>query len=120
MAYVFYYPVFHNGPILSFPEFIGQMRQPEQCPLRLSLPVLARGLGRLFVCWCLAELMVHLMYMHAFYGSAPLLRAVSCWTLGNQGNHCPNERQELASEGSWTGGTRGSWANPFQKNLYLY
>lgn len=82
MAYVFYYPVFHNGPILSFPEFIGQMRQPEQCPLRLSLPVLARGLGRLFVCWCLAELMVHLMYMHAFYGSAPLLRAVSCWTLG--------------------------------------
>lgn len=25
MAYVFYYPVFHNGPILSFPEFIGQV-----------------------------------------------------------------------------------------------
>nr|KAF6316075.1 hedgehog acyltransferase [Pipistrellus kuhlii] len=82
MAYVFYYPVFHNGPILSFPEFVGQMRQPEKRPLRLSLPVLARGLGRLFVCWCLAELMVHLMYMHAIYGSAPLLKAVSCWTLG--------------------------------------
>lgn len=26
MAYVFYYPVFHNGPILSFPEFVGQVR----------------------------------------------------------------------------------------------
>lgn len=25
MAYVFYYPVFHNGPILSFPDFIGQV-----------------------------------------------------------------------------------------------
>ncbi|KAL0608825.1 Protein-cysteine N-palmitoyltransferase HHAT [Plecturocebus cupreus] len=24
LAYVFYYPVFHNGPILSFPEFIRQ------------------------------------------------------------------------------------------------
>nr|KAF6316076.1 hedgehog acyltransferase [Pipistrellus kuhlii] len=59
-----------------------KMRQPEKRPLRLSLPVLARGLGRLFVCWCLAELMVHLMYMHAIYGSAPLLKAVSCWTLG--------------------------------------
>ena len=26
VAYVFYYPVFHNGPILSFPEFIAQVR----------------------------------------------------------------------------------------------
>ncbi|KAF6074629.1 hedgehog acyltransferase [Phyllostomus discolor] len=82
MAYVFYYPVFHNGPILSFPEFIGQMQQQEPCSLKMSVSVLARGLGRLFCCWCLAELMVHLMYMHAIYGSAPLLRTVSCWTLG--------------------------------------
>ncbi|XP_053514738.1 protein-cysteine N-palmitoyltransferase HHAT isoform X2 [Artibeus jamaicensis] len=82
MAYVFYYPVFHNGPILRFPEFIAQMQQQEPCSLKISISVLARGLGRLFCCWCLAELMVHLMYMHALYGSAPLLRTVSCWTLG--------------------------------------
>lgn len=25
VAYVFYYPVFHNGPILSFPEFLTQV-----------------------------------------------------------------------------------------------
>jgi hypothetical protein len=25
LAYIFYYPVFHNGPILSFPEFIKQV-----------------------------------------------------------------------------------------------
>nr|KAF6413299.1 hedgehog acyltransferase [Molossus molossus] len=82
MAYVFYYPVFHNGPILSFPDFIRQMQQRERCPLRVSLAVLARGLGHLLRCWYLAELMVHLMYMHAIYSSAPLLSAVSCWTLG--------------------------------------
>uniref|UniRef100_A0A671FVR1 Hedgehog acyltransferase n=1 Tax=Rhinolophus ferrumequinum TaxID=59479 RepID=A0A671FVR1_RHIFE len=82
MAYVFYYPVFHNGPILSFPDFIGQMQQPGQCSLKVGLSVLARGLGRLFCSWCLAELMVHLMYMHAIYGSAHVLGAVSCWTLG--------------------------------------
>ncbi|XP_073659069.1 protein-cysteine N-palmitoyltransferase HHAT isoform X6 [Tursiops truncatus] len=82
VAYVFYYPVFHNGPILSFPEFIAQMQQQEQGSPKAGLPTLARGLGRLLSCWWLAELMVHLMYMHAIYSSTSLLRAVSCWTLG--------------------------------------
>ncbi|XP_047696347.1 protein-cysteine N-palmitoyltransferase HHAT isoform X2 [Prionailurus viverrinus] len=82
VAYVFYYPVFHNGPILSFPEFITQMQQQEYCSLKSSLSAFALGLGRLLCYWWLAELMVHLMYMHAIYSSAPLLRAVSCWTLG--------------------------------------
>nr|KAF6396781.1 hedgehog acyltransferase [Rousettus aegyptiacus] len=83
LAYVFYYPVLHNGPILSFRDFVSQMQpQEEHGLLKSSLPVLAWGLGRLFCSWCLAELMVHLMYMHAIYSSAPLLGAVSCWTLG--------------------------------------
>lgn len=29
LAYVFYYPVFHNGPILTFPDFIGQVKPAE-------------------------------------------------------------------------------------------
>ncbi|XP_007446422.1 PREDICTED: protein-cysteine N-palmitoyltransferase HHAT, partial [Lipotes vexillifer] len=82
VAYVFYYPVFHNGPILSFPEFIAQMQQQEPGSPKASLSILARGLGRLLSCWWLAELMIHLMYMHAIYSSTPVLRAVSCWTLG--------------------------------------
>ncbi|XP_043779495.1 protein-cysteine N-palmitoyltransferase HHAT isoform X2 [Cervus elaphus] len=82
LAYVFYYPVFHNGPVLSFPEFITQMRQQEQSPPKTSLSILVLGLGRLLFYWWLAELMVHLMYMHAIYSSASLLRAVSSWTLG--------------------------------------
>ncbi|KAM6218213.1 protein-cysteine N-palmitoyltransferase HHAT isoform 2-T2 [Rhynchocyon petersi] len=82
LAYVFYYPVFHNGPILSFPEFIKQMQQQEPCSLKSSLCILALGLGRLLCWWCLAELMIHLMYMHAIYSSTSLLETVSCWTLG--------------------------------------
>ncbi|XP_006198798.1 protein-cysteine N-palmitoyltransferase HHAT isoform X1 [Vicugna pacos] len=82
VAYVFYYPVFHNGPVLSFPEFIGQMQQQEHGSLKASFSILVLGLGRLLFCWWLAELMVHLMYMHAIYSSTSLLRAVSCWTLG--------------------------------------
>ncbi|KAM6166176.1 protein-cysteine N-palmitoyltransferase HHAT isoform 2-T2 [Erethizon dorsatum] len=82
LAYVFYYPVFHNGPILNFPEFVKQMQQPELCSLKDSLCILARGLGRLLCWWALAELMAHLLYMHAIYGSIPLLQDVNCWTLG--------------------------------------
>ncbi|XP_004578733.2 protein-cysteine N-palmitoyltransferase HHAT [Ochotona princeps] len=82
LAYVFYYPVFHNGPILSFPEFTAQMQQQELGLRKTSLGVLAWGLGRLLCWWVLAELMAHLMYMHAIYSSIPLLETVSCWTLG--------------------------------------
>nr|XP_044997502.1 protein-cysteine N-palmitoyltransferase HHAT isoform X2 [Jaculus jaculus] len=82
LAYVFYYPVFHNGPILNFPEFFTQMQQPELCSPRHRLCILAQGLGRLLCWWGLAELMVHLMYTHALHSSTPLLEVVSCWTLG--------------------------------------
>ncbi|MBZ3891428.1 Protein-cysteine N-palmitoyltransferase HHAT [Sciurus carolinensis] len=82
LAYVFYYPVFHNGPILTFPEFVKQMQQQELCSLRDSLCILTRGLGRLLCWWGLTELMAHLMYMHAICSSIPLLGTVSFWTLG--------------------------------------
>ncbi|XP_040593122.1 protein-cysteine N-palmitoyltransferase HHAT isoform X3 [Mesocricetus auratus] len=82
LAYVFYYPVFHNGPIITFPEFFKQMQQPELSSPKHSLGILAKGLGRLLCWWWLAELMVCLMYMHALYNSIPLLESVSCWTLG--------------------------------------
>ncbi|XP_069400335.1 protein-cysteine N-palmitoyltransferase HHAT isoform X1 [Ovis canadensis] len=59
-----------------------KMQQQEQSSPKTSLSILALGLGRLLFYWWLAELMVHLMYMHAIYSSASLLRAVSSWTLG--------------------------------------
>lgn len=65
------------------------MQQQEYCSLKSNLSAFAVGLGRLLCYWWLAELMVHLMYMHAIYSSASLLRAVSCWTLGNAGDYCP-------------------------------
>lgn len=62
------------------------MQQPELSSLQHNLCILAKGLGRLLCWWWLAELMVHLMYMHALYSSIPLLESVSCWTLGKCGN----------------------------------
>lgn len=40
LAYVFYYPVFHNGPILNFPEFFKQVELsggPDEFCVPLSL-----------------------------------------------------------------------------------
>ncbi|XP_060220931.1 protein-cysteine N-palmitoyltransferase HHAT isoform X2 [Meriones unguiculatus] len=82
LAYVFYYPVFHNGPILNFPEFFKQMQQPDLSSPQRGLCGLAKALGRLLCWWWLAELLVRLMYMHALFGSTPLLERLSCWALG--------------------------------------
>ncbi|XP_047609039.1 protein-cysteine N-palmitoyltransferase HHAT isoform X3 [Phacochoerus africanus] len=59
-----------------------KMQPREQGSLKDSFSILVRGLGRLLFYWWLVELMVHLMYTHAICSSAPLLSAVSCWTLG--------------------------------------
>ncbi|XP_018118055.1 protein-cysteine N-palmitoyltransferase HHAT isoform X3 [Xenopus laevis] len=39
-------------------------------------------IARLVLWWGLAELMIHLMYMHAIYSSHSLLERTSCWALG--------------------------------------
>ncbi|XP_059574166.1 protein-cysteine N-palmitoyltransferase HHAT isoform X2 [Alligator mississippiensis] len=82
LAYMFYYPVFHNGPIMNFDEFSKQMRRQEACRLKTNFRILILGMVRIFFWWWLAELMIHLMYMHAFYSSSPHLEAMSDWTLG--------------------------------------
>ncbi|CAM2111139.1 unnamed protein product [Caretta caretta] len=81
LAYMFYYPVFHNGPIMTFNEFTKQMKRPEACSLKSNLCILLLGIIRIFFWWWLAELMIHLMYIHAIYSSSSHLEAVSYWTL---------------------------------------
>uniref|UniRef100_A0A8C0EDJ2 Hedgehog acyltransferase n=1 Tax=Bubo bubo TaxID=30461 RepID=A0A8C0EDJ2_BUBBB len=82
LAYVFYYPMFHNGPLMNFDEFSKQMRRQEAFSLKTNLSILIVGIIRIFFWWCLAELMIHLMYIHALYSSAPPLEAASYWALG--------------------------------------
>ncbi|KAM8945424.1 protein-cysteine N-palmitoyltransferase HHAT [Pelodytes ibericus] len=82
LAYVFYYPVFHNGPIISYDEFDKQLQKADtSCP-GFNICALVRDAARLFLWWWLAELMVHLMYMHAIFSSYHLLEGVSYWTMG--------------------------------------
>nr|XP_027308799.2 protein-cysteine N-palmitoyltransferase HHAT isoform X1 [Anas platyrhynchos] len=82
LAYVFYYPLFHNGPLMNFDEFSKQMRKQEAFSLKTNVGILIVGIIRIFFWWCLAELMIHLMYIHAICSSSPPLEAVSYWALG--------------------------------------
>ncbi|KAM4695523.1 protein-cysteine N-palmitoyltransferase HHAT [Discoglossus pictus] len=82
VIYVFYYPVFHNGPIINYNEFSKQMQKQEVIWTLSNIWILILDVCRLFLWWCLAELMLHLMYMHAIYTSYPVLEEVSYWALG--------------------------------------
>ncbi|KAM4772129.1 protein-cysteine N-palmitoyltransferase HHAT isoform 2-T2 [Rhinophrynus dorsalis] len=82
LVYVFYYPVFHNGPIITFNEFSKQIQRQDTGWSRTDFYMLALDIARLFLWWWLAELMVHLMYMHALYSNYTVLDKVSCWALG--------------------------------------
>ncbi|KAJ7422975.1 protein-cysteine N-palmitoyltransferase HHAT [Pitangus sulphuratus] len=81
LAYVFYYPTFHNGPLMNFDEFSKQMRRQEAFSVKSNLSILIVGIIRIFFWWCLAELMIHLMYIHALYSSALPLESASYWAL---------------------------------------
>uniref|UniRef100_A0A8C5MUJ0 Hedgehog acyltransferase n=1 Tax=Leptobrachium leishanense TaxID=445787 RepID=A0A8C5MUJ0_9ANUR len=82
LVYVFYYPVFHNGPILTYHEFSKQLQKQDGGCTSLDLCGLALDVTRLLFWWWIAELMVHLMYMHAIFSSYDILEGVSYWTLG--------------------------------------
>ncbi|KAM6459669.1 protein-cysteine N-palmitoyltransferase HHAT isoform 4-T5 [Liasis olivaceus] len=82
LSYTFYYPVFHNGPVITFDEFYKQMNKQQSCNWKSSLSLFIWGAIRILIWWCLAELMIHFMYMHAIYSSLSHLEAVTYWTLG--------------------------------------
>lgn len=63
------------------------MRSQEAFSLKTNLRILMVGIMRIFFWWCLAELMIHLMYIHALYNSAPPLEAASYWALGEYRNN---------------------------------
>ncbi|XP_044528401.1 protein-cysteine N-palmitoyltransferase HHAT isoform X3 [Gracilinanus agilis] len=61
---------------------MGKMQNQESYSLKANLSIFVLGIGRLLYWWWLAELMIHLMYMHALYSNTFLLEAVSSWALG--------------------------------------
>ncbi|XP_017558036.1 protein-cysteine N-palmitoyltransferase HHAT isoform X1 [Pygocentrus nattereri] len=78
-AYCFYHPLFYNGPIITYRDFSQQMEKPV---CKVSAVWALCRIMRVCVWWCLAELMIHLMYMHAIQNNETYLNILPPWALG--------------------------------------
>ncbi|XP_038668149.1 protein-cysteine N-palmitoyltransferase HHAT isoform X4 [Scyliorhinus canicula] len=85
LAYVFYYPVFHNGPIICYDDFNNQMRKAETFVPKTDLLCLLLSGMRILFWWWLTESMLQLMYIHAIQEQETILESASYWTLGGLG-----------------------------------
>ncbi|XP_048392654.1 protein-cysteine N-palmitoyltransferase HHAT isoform X4 [Stegostoma tigrinum] len=83
LAYAFYYPVFHNGPIVCYDDFINQMRKEKVSVPKKDLACLLLSGMRIVFWWCLTESMLQLMYIHAIQQQETILESASYWTLGS-------------------------------------
>ncbi|KAK2878751.1 hypothetical protein Q8A67_019542 [Cirrhinus molitorella] len=78
-AYCFYHPLFYNGPIVTYRDFSEQIEKPV---CKVSVVDVLSGILRVFVWWCLAEFMIHFMYMHAIQSNETYLEMLPPWALG--------------------------------------
>ncbi|XP_041109021.1 protein-cysteine N-palmitoyltransferase HHAT isoform X1 [Polyodon spathula] len=81
-AYLFYYPLFHNGPIINYEEFTWQMWRQDSGVVQTDICTVILSVARIFLWWLLAESMIQFMYMHAIQSHATLLEIVPIWALG--------------------------------------
>ncbi|KAJ4948316.1 hypothetical protein JOQ06_019852 [Pogonophryne albipinna] len=83
-SYTFYHPFFYNGPIISYRDYTEQMQRPaEECDGDTSGVIyLVLRSGRIILWWCLAEYMIHVMYMHSIQSNETYLEILPPWALG--------------------------------------
>ncbi|XP_037553735.1 protein-cysteine N-palmitoyltransferase HHAT [Nematolebias whitei] len=84
-SYTFYHPLFYNGPIITFKAYTEQMRWSIEERSNRSEPALRFLLlrsGRILLWWCLAEYMIHVMYMHSIQSIETYIEILPPWALG--------------------------------------
>ncbi|KAM9803752.1 protein-cysteine N-palmitoyltransferase HHAT [Neosynchiropus ocellatus] len=83
-SYTFYHPLFYNGPIVTYRDYVDQMQRPaaETDPATSGLMFLLLRSTRLLLWWCIAESMIHVMYMHAIQANETYLELLPPWALG--------------------------------------
>uniref|UniRef100_A0A3B5AVZ5 Hedgehog acyltransferase n=1 Tax=Stegastes partitus TaxID=144197 RepID=A0A3B5AVZ5_9TELE len=76
-SYTFYHPFFYNGPIITYKDYMEQSDRDESA---LSYVVLRSG--RIILWWCIAEYMIHVMYMHCIQTNETYIEILPPWALG--------------------------------------
>ncbi|XP_044070513.1 protein-cysteine N-palmitoyltransferase HHAT isoform X2 [Siniperca chuatsi] len=84
LSYTFYHPFFYNGPIITYKDYIEQMRRPTEEGERdeSAFSYLVLTSGRIILWWCVAEYMIHIMYMHSIQSNETYLEILPPWALG--------------------------------------
>ncbi|XP_026165667.1 protein-cysteine N-palmitoyltransferase HHAT isoform X2 [Mastacembelus armatus] len=83
-SYTFYHPFFYNGPIITYTDYIEKMRGlPKESDREDSgfCHLLLRS-GRIILWWCIAEYMIHVMYMHSIQSNETYIEILPPWALG--------------------------------------
>ncbi|XP_053730798.1 protein-cysteine N-palmitoyltransferase HHAT isoform X2 [Synchiropus splendidus] len=81
LSYTFYHPLFYNGPIITYSDYVHQMQRPA-AETKSGVTFLLLRAARLLLWWCIAECMIHVMYMHAIQSSQTYLEMLPPWALG--------------------------------------
>ncbi|XP_019719530.1 protein-cysteine N-palmitoyltransferase HHAT isoform X1 [Hippocampus comes] len=84
LSYTFYHPFFYNGPIITFNDYVEQMQKPaeESDRHKAGARYLLLRSTRILMWWCIAEYMIHVMYMHAIQSNETYLEILPPWALG--------------------------------------
>ncbi|XP_054654434.1 protein-cysteine N-palmitoyltransferase HHAT isoform X1 [Dunckerocampus dactyliophorus] len=83
-SYAFYHPFFYNGPIVTYKDYVEQMQRPaeESDRHKFGFRYLLLRSGRILMWWCIAEYMIHVMYMHSIQSNETYLEILPPWALG--------------------------------------
>ncbi|XP_030604159.1 protein-cysteine N-palmitoyltransferase HHAT isoform X2 [Archocentrus centrarchus] len=83
-SYTFYHPFFYNGPIVTYKNYIEEMRKSAEESSRdeSALSYLVLRVGRIILWWCIAEYMIHVMYMHSIQSNETYIEILPPWALG--------------------------------------
>uniref|UniRef100_A0A8C3AS42 Hedgehog acyltransferase n=1 Tax=Cyclopterus lumpus TaxID=8103 RepID=A0A8C3AS42_CYCLU len=77
-SYTFYHPFFYNGPIITYQDYIEQERDGDKS----VFSYLVLRVGRIILWWCIAEYLIHVMYMHSIQSNETYLEILPPWALG--------------------------------------
>lgn len=83
-SYTFYHPFFYNGPIITYKDYIQQIKRPAQDlgGYGTVFKFMVLRTGRIVLWWCIAEYMIHTMYMHSIQSNETYLEILPPWALG--------------------------------------
>ncbi|XP_077468698.1 protein-cysteine N-palmitoyltransferase HHAT isoform X1 [Stigmatopora argus] len=81
LSYTFYHPFFYNGPVITYNDYLEQMQRPTE-QSKAGAHYLFFYSARILVWWCIAEYLIHVMYMHAIQSNETYLEILPPWALG--------------------------------------